>query len=150
MKSTTTHIFSSRHASQPNWAKQYKHADLLRIGAMQHRAFVIFITPNLSCLNSWNFYQTSNIIYKACHSGYEKDKYNKQLKPNCINLFLLLKLQTKQCHIIDLLHREFHKDSKSPHLLFYDFSMIYYAFPKFIHEVCKNKRKEKQILHRGP
>ena len=43
MKSTTTHIFSSRHDSQPNGVKQYKHADPLRIGAKQQRAFVIFI-----------------------------------------------------------------------------------------------------------
>ena len=42
----------------------------------------------------------------------KKNKYNKQLKPNCINLFLRLKLQTKAYHIIDLMHREFHKDSK--------------------------------------
>ena len=34
------------------------------------------------------------------------------LKPNSINLFLRLKLQTKSCHIIDLMHREFHKDPK--------------------------------------
>ena len=64
----------------------------------------------------------------------KKDKYNKQLKPNCINLFLRLRLQTKPCHIIDLMHREFHKDPKSPHLLFYDFSMNYYALTKFIQE----------------
>ena len=52
MKSTTTHIFSSRQDSQLNRAKQYKHADLLRIGAKQHRAFVIFMTLNLPFLNS--------------------------------------------------------------------------------------------------
>jgi len=68
MKSTTTHIFSSRHDSQPNRAKQYKHADLLRIGAKQHMAFAIFITLNLSFLNSCKFYQTSNIICKAFHN----------------------------------------------------------------------------------
>ena len=117
MKINTTHIFSWLHDSQLNWAKQYKHADLLRIGAKQHRAFVIFIT-----LNSWNFYQTSNIICKSCHNILTfigaiiqwlwKDKYNKQLKPNCTNLFLPVKLQTKTCNNIDLLHREFHKDSK--------------------------------------
>ena len=51
MKSTKTYIFSLRHDSQLNGAKQYKHADPLRIGAKQHRAFVIFITLNLSILN---------------------------------------------------------------------------------------------------
>ena len=122
MKRTKTYIFSSGQDSQLNWAKQYKHADALRIGAKQHRAFVIFITLNLSFLNWWNNYHTSIIIWKAGHNittflwaiiqQLWKDKYNKQLKPNCINLFLRLKLQTKPCHIIDLLHREFHKDSK--------------------------------------
>ena len=42
----------------------------------------------------------------------KKDKYSKQLKPNCINLFLRLEHQTKPCNIIDLLDRQFHKDSK--------------------------------------
>jgi hypothetical protein len=28
--------------------------------------------------------------------------------------------------------------------------MNYYGFPKFIHKICKNKRKGKQIFHRGP
>ena len=145
MKSTTTHIFSSRHDSQPNWAKQYKHADPLRIAAKQHRSFVIFITPNLSCLNSSNFYQISNIIWKACHniftfiwaiySGYEKDKYSKQLKSNCTNLFLPLKLQTKTCNNIDLLHREFHKDSKKSTFAIFRISTNYYAFSKIIHEI---------------
>ena len=32
--------------------------------------------------------------------------------PNCTDLFLLLKLQTKTCNIIDLLYKEFYKDSK--------------------------------------
>jgi len=60
----------------------------------------------------------------------KKDKYNKQLKPNCINLFLRLRLQTKPCHIIDLLHREFHKDSK----------MFTFAILRLLYELlCINK-----------
>ena len=160
MKSSTTHIFSSRHDSQPNWVKQYKHVDPLRIGARQHRALVIFITLNLSCLNSWNFYQTLNIICKAFHNIFKfigaiihwlwKRKYNKQLKPNCTDLFLPLKLQTKPCHIIDLLHREFHKDSKTSTFAILRCLYELLWISKLHPEICKNKRKWKQILHREP
>ena len=160
MKSTTTHIFSSRHDSQLNWAKQYKHADLLRVGVKQHRVFVIFITLNLSFLHSWNKFQTSNKSWKACHniftfiwaiySGYEKDKYSKQLKSNCTNLFLPLKLQTKTWHIVDLLHREFHKGSKKSKFailrLFYELLCTSKVYPWNL----QKQKKRKQILHREP
>jgi len=67
------------------------------------------------------------------YNGYEKDKYNKKLKPNCINLFLPLQLQTKTCNNIDLLHREFHKDSKNSTFailrLFYEFLCISEVHP---------------------
>ena len=52
MKSTKTYIFSCTQDSQLNGAKQYKHADPLRIGAKEHRVFVIFITLNLLFVNS--------------------------------------------------------------------------------------------------
>ena len=52
MKSTKTYIFSLRHDSQLNGAKQYKHADPLRIGAKEHRVLVIFVTLNILFLNS--------------------------------------------------------------------------------------------------
>ena len=42
----------------------------------------------------------------------KKTNITSNLKSNCINLFLRLKLQTKPCHIIDLLHRELHKNSE--------------------------------------
>ena len=115
MKSTQTYIFSSWQDSQLNWAKQYKHADPLRIGAKEH-------------------------FFEPYYSSYEKYKYNKQLKPNCINLVLRLKLETKTYYIIDLLHREFHKDSKKSTFailrLFYELLWISKVHP----EICTKKR----------
>jgi len=75
-------------------------------------------------------------LLEQYYSSYEKDKYNKQLKPNCINLFLRLKLQTKPCQNIDLLHREFHMDSKKSTFaslrLFYELLCISKVHP----EIC--------------
>ena len=86
--------------------------------------------------------QYFHIYWSNTTAVMKKTKCNKQLKPNCINLFLRLKLQNKLCHIIDLLHRELTRIPKSQHLLFYDFFIIYDDFPNFSH------KKENRFAHR--
>ena len=92
----------------------------------------------------FHIYLSSNTVVK------KKDKYNKQLKPNCINLFLWLKLQTKPCHIIDLLHREFHKDSKKSTFAILRFFYEFLCISKFHPWNLQKQKKRKQILHREP
>ena len=92
----------------------------------------------------WNFYHSTNTLTLGYHKNFIANTWSifMNLKLERIDIFLQQKLSTKTCHIIVLLHRSTHKNSKTSSFSFlWFFSMIYYELLKFEPNYTKKKKK---------